>query len=172
MALTRNDWEKIRERFELGDSVTGIAKDFSISCQALYKRSAAEKWLNPRMIARRARAKLVTRNAAIIENEEDRLMQRFVEAKEHLSVASLHAIKQFRESVESGQGPAVSDWKEILNIVATLEKVTGLTEESKEPRPAQQNLFLDYQLLASRPSREELIARAKAVRAKNPCLDV
>ena len=130
---TPGQWEKIRERYELGEVVQGLAKEFSISYEAIRKRAVRDKWLNPRKVARRAREKMVARNEEIIEAEEDRMMKRFVEAKEHLSAAGLHAIRRFREDIEAGHAPAVSDWNAVLDVVTALEKAIGVEESPEKP---------------------------------------
>jgi hypothetical protein len=146
-AKTPKEWKEIRKVYEIGDIlIKDLAAKWDVSTESIRKRSLRERWMSPRRIEQRGRAKVIKHNEENLEAEADKWSKAYLGAREDLLVAARYAIGQFRESVENDE-IRVKEWKDVGHLLETLDKACGVTE--KQPEMVQHPFGLDLDLLSS-----------------------
>ena len=159
--LTSQDWKGVKSLWDDPDSkVEKIAEAWNIGKQAIYEHAIKFEW--------KPRSKVKVEDLARKRLEGDPEMVKFEKRYKKVTGELLTVMEKLVEktkgAVEAGE-VTVKSVKDIESIMNVMDRVCEKHSKTNEP-PVQQNLFMDFGLLASRPSREELIEKAREVQKR------
>ena len=134
--LTDKDWRTIKKRFEEGDAVVAIAKDYDgLPANRIRQRAHKGGWRNPRKLALTAQKKLQTRRANLNDSELAKLMNRVLDARKSTSMLARKLLLQAHKDLKAGK-LRLKSVKEVSECVDLLERAAGVEREKEGGEPA------------------------------------